>query len=294
MAHKSTHENRVGETSPQRVQAGSKSRAERGSTISNASPAITPKEQIAALEAEVVLYRHALESLREEMQAFAYSVSHDLRAPLRAIEGFSKIVLEDFSSTIDPEGRKFLQNIVSNSQHLSSQLDDLLLFYRLGKNPPRKGTIKPGAIVADLCKEQEASYPDRQFEFTITDLPCAFADGELLKHVFSQLVSNAAKFTNQRNPGKIEISGHEEEGATIYFVRDNGAGFDMQYADKLFQVFQKLHIGPDYTGNGIGLAIVKRIVCAHGGCVWAEAEPEKGACFRFSLPREESQQQVAA
>jgi len=250
------------------------------------------------LEAEIALYRSALEKSRDELQMFAYSVSHDLRAPLRAIEGFSRILLEDFSKALDPEAQRFLKHITANTQHLSSQIDDLLRYYRVGKNAPAKIEVDTNAI----CQEAllAASSPaSKKANVVRHDLPAVAADPVQLREIFTQLIGNALKFSGQRNTPKIEIGSKVESGATTFYIKDNGVGFDEKHADKLFQVFQKLHSVTDYPGNGIGLAIARRLVEAHGGCIAAKAKPEAGATFCFCLPTafsptECNQQAVAA
>lgn len=241
------------------------------------------KGSVQELEAEIALYRHALEKSREELQAFAYTVSHDLRAPLRAIEGFSRILLDDFSGELSPDAQRFLKHIVVNTRLLGSQVDDLLKFYRLGKNPP-------GRILVDtneVCRQTVAvlkgpGSPEAKVEQQ--DLPAVWADPVQLREIFSQLIANAFKFSIKNAAPRIEIGATVEPAATTFFVRDNGVGFDERHAHRLFQVFQKLHSSSDFSGNGIGLAIVKRLVDAHGGCVSAKGSCEGGATFYFSLP----------
>jgi light-regulated signal transduction histidine kinase (bacteriophytochrome) len=234
------------------------------------------------LEAEIALYRHALEKGREEFKAFAYAVSHDLRAPLRAIEGFSKILLEDFSKELSAEPQRFLNHIIANTQQLSSQLDDLLKFYRSSKHEPTKIQVNPNAICQEILSELDGQLSG----VTVVQegLPRVLADPVQLREIFLQLLSNALKYSAKSGKPRIEIGARKEPGATTFFVRDNGIGFDTRKAEKLFQVFQKMHSPTDFPGNGIGLAIAKRLVEAHGGCISAEAEPGKGAVFCFSLP----------
>lgn len=252
-------------------------------TLSERSPvggsSASPRHE---LEGEIALYRYALEKAREEFKAFAYAVSHDLRAPLRAIEGFSKILLEDFSKELSAEPRRFLTHIISNTQQLSSQLDDLLRFYRCSKEDPTKLRVDPN----DICKEVLGEFDERLSGVSVVqeELPAVHADPVQLREIFVQLLSNAIKYSAKNPKPKIEIGARQEAGATTFFIRDNGVGFDAQKAEKLFQVFQKLHSASDFPGNGIGLAIAKRLVEAHGGCLSAEAEPGKGAVFCFSLP----------
>jgi signal transduction histidine kinase len=236
----------------------------------------------AALEADLAVYRSALEQSRAEMQAFAYSVSHDLRAPLRAIEGFSRILLDDFSAELSPDARRFLKNIVTNSETLSSQMEDLLRFYRLGKNSP----VRINADADAICREAIAALPPEAAARVriAAPLPQVFADPVQLREIFSELLRNAAKYA-KNTQGTIAVQAGVETDAVRFSVSDDGIGFESKYADRLFQVFQKLHPPSEFPGNGIGLAIVKRLVQAHGGCVDAQGIAGKGATFSFTLPR---------
>jgi light-regulated signal transduction histidine kinase (bacteriophytochrome) len=242
------------------------------------------QEQITALEAELALYREALKNSREDMQAFAYSVSHDLKAPLRAIEGFSKILLEDFSKQLPAEAQRFLQHIVTNTETLGGQIEDLLKYYRAGKNPPAPQPVDLDSV----CREIISTLPPADIDrVTILEkLPTVKGDPVQLREVFAQLIGNGLKFSKKAENQKVEVSGTVEKAATRVSVRDHGVGFDPKHATKLFQVFQKLHSISDFPGNGIGLAIVKRLVLAHGGCVEADAVPEQGATFSVTLPNE--------
>ena len=240
------------------------------------------QEQVMALEAELALYREALRNSREDMQAFAYSVSHDLRAPLRAIEGFSKILLEDFASELSAEAQRFLKHIVSNTETLSTQIDDLLKYYRAGKNSPAYAAVDLDSVCREILSTLPREEADR-VKITAT-LPTVSGDPVQLREILAQLISNGLKFSkNARNPA-VEISARTEKEATRVSIRDYGVGFDPKHSSKLFQVFHKLHAGTDFPGNGIGLAIVKRLVLAHGGCVEADAAPQEGATFSISLP----------
>lgn len=247
---------------------------------SSADLGATPTRQ--AFEAEIALYRHALERAREDFKAFAYSVSHDLRAPLRAIEGFSKILLEDFASELSPEPRGYLNHVIANSQTLGRLLDDLLKFYRVSKDAPTKIPVDADRI----CKEALSALDGLSTKASIEQqkLPIVQADPVQLREIFSQLLANALKFSANSQCPKIEIGSRSEPGAITFFVRDNGVGFNPKKAERLFQVFQKMHSPEEFGGNGIGLAIVKRLVEAHGGCITADAEPDKGAVFCFALP----------
>lgn len=243
-----------------------------------------------------------LKSANGELEAFAYSVSHDLRAPLRAIDGFSRILLETHTASLNEEGARYFNLIRDNARRMGQLVDDLLAFSRLGKQPLKKETVSPLVIVSRALEELHAEQDGREVELIIGDLPDCEADPALLKQVFLNLLSNALKYTRAREKARIEvgaltISDFRSQiadwdsyplkseilnlNSKIYFVRDNGVGFDMKYADKLFGVFQRLHRAEEYEGTGVGLAIVQRIVHRHGGQVWAEAEVDKGATFYF-------------
>jgi light-regulated signal transduction histidine kinase (bacteriophytochrome) len=221
-----------------------------------------------------------------------------LRAPLRAIDGFSRIVLEDYAAPLAEEGKAYLQLVRDNTRQMGQLVDDLLAFSRLSRQALSKQAVDPGKIVraclAELQKEQEG----RQLELVIGDLAPCQADPMLLKQVWTNLLSNSLKYTRKREAARIEIGSRTEQRPlasgqvsrpsgpgteTVYFVKDNGAGFDMQYAHKLFGVFQRLHRAADYDGTGVGLAIVQRIITRHGGRVWAEAQLNRGATFSFTL-----------
>jgi light-regulated signal transduction histidine kinase (bacteriophytochrome) len=241
------------------------------------------QEQISALEAELAVYREALKNSREDMQAFAYSVSHDLKAPLRAIEGFSRILLDDFSAELNEDAQRFIKHIVANAETLSSQIEDLLKYYRCGKNTPARIPVDLQGVCAEIISTLPPEEGGRAK--IVGELPTVLGDAVQLREVFAQLIGNALKFSkNARNP-TVEISAAMEKDATRISVRDFGVGFDPKHATKLFQVFQKLHAGTEFPGNGIGLAIVKRLVLAHGGCVEADAAPQEGATFTVTLPR---------
>ncbi|HYE30887.1 MAG TPA: ATP-binding protein [Methylomirabilota bacterium] len=228
-----------------------------------------------------------IETMRREMDSFTYSVSHDLRAPLRAIEGFTRILTEDYSNQLDAEGQKFLSYVVANSQHLGRLIDDLLVYHRLGKAQLTPAPIEMAELFRDVIAEQRAlekKSPERTFHVEVPGLLPATGDRNLLRQAITQYVSNALKFTRGTKDTRLEVGSYTENNEHVYFLKDNGIGFDMQYANKLFQVFQKLQRQDEFEGNGIGLAMVDRIIKRHGGRVWAQAEPDQGATFFFSLP----------
>jgi signal transduction histidine kinase len=232
-------------------------------------------------------HHHAelLEVANKELEGFSYSVSHDLRAPLRAIDGFSRIIAEDLGERLDDDSRRMLNVIRSEAQRMSRLIDDLLAFSRLGRQQVVPEPIDMHALAQEVFDELAALAPGRQLHLVLHPLPPAIGTPSMVRQAWVNLLSNAIKFTHGREPGVIEIGTQVGElGAPIYYVKDNGAGFDMRYADKLFGVFQRLHSGEKFEGTGIGLSLVKRIVERHGGRVWAEAEVDHGATFYFTLP----------
>lgn len=226
-----------------------------------------------------------IETAHQELESFSYSVSHDLRAPLRAVDGFSYAVLEDFGEQLPEQGRHYLQNIRGGAQQMGALIDDLLTFSRLSRLPLNKRAAETDRLVRAALAELNFQQNGRQVDVRIGNLPFCLGDPALLKQVWLNLLSNALKYSRQRETAVIEVgcmqgSGKDEK---IYFVRDNGTGFDMRYADKLFGVFQRLHRAEEFEGTGVGLAIVQQIVHRHGGRVWAEAAPDQGATFYFTL-----------
>jgi len=224
-----------------------------------------------------------LEALNKELEAFSYSVSHDLRAPLRAIGGFSNILLKDFAPKIPDEARRLLNIVVSSATQLSHMIDGLLEFSRLGRQPLSMYPADFNNLVKQILNELHSEHKQR-VELQLGDLPPCLGDPALLKQIFTNLLSNAFKFTTQTQHPVIEIGSRPGDREHIYFVRDNGIGFDMQYAERLFGVFVRLHSEREFAGDGLGLATAQRIIQRHGGRIWAEAEPNKGATFFFTLP----------
>ena len=228
-----------------------------------------------------------LEISNKEMESFSYSVSHDLRAPIRAINGFSKIVEKKYSSNIDEEGKSLLSTITGEAIRMGQLIDDLLAFSRLGKKEIQKAKVNmtdlAKEVVNEIIKINEQNY---QAKITIDNLPTAECDRGLIKQVFVNLIGNALKYSFQSTSPTIQVGSYLEGNSTIYYVKDNGVGFDMKFYDKLFGVFQRLHNPADFSGTGIGLAIVKRIIIRHGGKVWAEGKVNNGATFYFSLPHQ--------
>ena len=226
-----------------------------------------------------------LEFANRELESFSYSVSHDLKAPIRAIQGFSRILIGEHAAQLNTEGLRLLNVITSNTKFMAALIDDLLALSRLGRHEIRKGSINLTAMARQVFEQLKSQEPERDLQFIIKDLPPAHGDPSLIKQVMMNLLTNAVKYTKQRKTAVIEVDGKDEEKETIYYVKDNGIGFDERYADKLFGVFQRLHSGEEYEGTGVGLAIVKRIVERHGGRVWAEGKVDEGATFYFTLPK---------
>jgi PAS domain S-box-containing protein len=221
----------------------------------------------------------------EELEGFTYSVSHDMRAPVRAIDGFTRILTEEYSNALDDEGRRLLEIVRQNTEKMGQLIDGLLALSRLGREKLVFADIDMAELAKGAFEEQKAAGGHlRNIAFTMDDLPVAYGDKRLITQVFHNLLANAIKFTRREPEAIIEIGHLQSASEDIYFVRDNGVGFDMGHAQKLFGTFQRLHGANEFEGSGIGLATVRRIIDRHGGRVWAEAEPNRGATFYFSLP----------
>lgn len=241
----------------------------------------------AEMERRVAERTAQLETANRELEAFSYSVSHDLRAPLRAVDGFARILLDEYRDKLDEEGRRLLHVIREGAAQMGQMINDILAFSRAGRFELNRSTVDMTAlargVAAELCPLEEG----RTVNITVHDLPAAHGDPAMLRQVFANLIGNAVKFTAKKKAALIEVGAQPAERETVYYVRDNGAGFDMRYADRLFGVFQRLHSTEEFEGTGIGLAIVKRIIARHGGRVWAEGKVGKGATFYFTLPTRE-------
>ena len=221
----------------------------------------------------------------KEMEAFSYSVSHDLRGPLRAIDGFTQILVEQYNDKLDDEGKRITSVIRASTVQMGKLIDDLLSFSRLGRQAVKKDPVIMGPLVEGVYRELKLNLPDRKIKFTLKELPDARADAAMIRMVWTNLLSNAIKFTKNTEAAMIEVGSTSDKDTITYYIKDNGAGFDMQYADKLFGVFQRLHSVEEFEGTGVGLANVKRIIERHGGTVRAEAKVGEGATFYFSLPK---------
>jgi PAS domain S-box-containing protein len=255
---------------------------DQGVLVSSAIRDVTELKQTQALQQRTA----QLEVANKELEAFSYSISHDLRAPLRAIDGFSRIVLEEFAEHLPEEGKDYLKSVRGNAQQMGRLVDDLLTFSRLGRLPMLKKDLDTAKIVRQSLEDLSTEREGRRIDITIGDLPRCDAEPILLKQVWINLLSNAIKYTRGRAVANIEIGCRvdaDSPGKSTFFVKDNGVGFDMRYVEKLFGVFQRLHRAEDYEGTGVGLAIVQRIIHRHGGRVWAEAQLGQGATFSFTL-----------
>jgi PAS domain S-box-containing protein len=237
----------------------------------------------ASLEQRVLERTAQLEGANKELEAFSYSVSHDLRAPLRAISGFSRIVLEDHSAALDADGLRYLHLVEKSAGQMGQLIDDLLTFSRTGRQALTVQTVSTADTVQACLSDLQGMQENRHVTINVGELPDCEADAHLLKQVWLNLLENALKYTRKRDPAVITIGCRRKDATDSYFIQDNGAGFDMKYADKLFGVFQRLHLADDYEGTGLGLALVQRIVQRHGGRVWAEAKLNLGATFHFTL-----------
>ncbi len=225
-----------------------------------------------------------LESVNNELEAFTYSVSHDLRAPLRAVNGYAQVLVEDYSSSLDSEGKRILENVRYNAAKMGTLIDELLAFSRLGRKELKKTNINMNELVEGVFITIDKTVPHKA-EIRTGTLHTIMADYGLIHQVVFNLVSNAVKYTSKRPKPLVEISSEEKENEVVFVVKDNGAGFDMKYAHKLFGVFQRLHSNEEFEGTGVGLAIVQRVISKHGGRVWAEGVQGKGATFYFSLTK---------
>lgn len=236
------------------------------------------------LEQRVAERTAQLKAINQELEAFAYSVSHDLRAPLRAMDGFSQALLEDYEAQLDAVGRDYLRRVRAASQRMAQLIDDLLKLSRLSRGELHCERVDLSALARDVVVELRQRQPERQVDVTIAPQLVVYGDARLLQIVLENLLGNAWKFTGKMAAARIELGVMEHEGQLTYFIRDNGAGFEMTYVDKLFGAFQRLHQNAEFEGTGIGLATVQRIIHRHGGHIWAESVVGQGATFYFTLP----------
>lgn len=220
-----------------------------------------------------------------ELESFSYSVSHDLRAPLRAIDGYARMLLEDHAAALSAEGQRLLHVVRDSAQHMGRLIDALLSFSRIGRQPLSVRAIDMTSLARGVLDDLLRSGDDAAPEVTLGPLPAAAGDETLIRQVLANLIGNAFKFSRSRPHPRVEIGARVEGREAVYFVRDNGVGFDPRYAEKLFQVFARLHRADEFEGTGVGLALTQRILHRHGGRIWAESDVDKGATFSFTLPR---------
>ncbi len=235
---------------------------------------------------ELDLRTAELEASNHELESFSYSVSHDLRAPLRGIAGFSRILLEDYADQLDEEGKRYLNIIQGDVRKMGKLIDDLLALSRFGRREMRVAAFEMENLARAVFKDLQELEPGRDLQIQIKPMPAARGDRDMIRQVLVNLLANAVKFTRTKETAVIEVSGWSAEAETVYCVRDNGVGFEMEYAGKLFGVFQRLHSEDKFEGTGVGLAIVHRIIQRHGGRVWGEGKVDGGATFCFTLPQE--------
>jgi signal transduction histidine kinase len=225
-----------------------------------------------------------IRQLNTELEAFSYSVSHDLRSPLRVIDGYASILHEDYHDKLDAEGKSVVDIIVNNARRMGQLIDDLLDFSHMSRKQISRSHISFEDLVSKICHEQKKNMGLDHVQFRIEPLESAYADLKMMEQVWTNLISNAVKYSSKQEAPFVTIGSERHNGDTCFFVKDNGVGFDMEYKDKLFGVFQRLHKAEEFPGTGVGLAIVKRIIARHGGTVWAESVPDNGATFYFTLP----------
>lgn len=250
------------------------------------SERVEAEERISELNSELQHQVNQLAEANRELESFSYSVSHDLRAPLRAVNGFARILAEEQGHALTADGRRLLGVILDNSVKMGHLIDDLLAFARLGQTPVTRGSVDMGRLAREIIDELCQSGDCKAAVFSVDDLPPARGDRALLRQVWMNLIANAVKFSRPRPHPLVEVGYRQGAGECQYFVRDNGVGFDMSHAEQLFGVFKRFHKAEQFPGTGVGLAIVQRIVSKHGGQVWAESQVDRGAAFYFSLPTE--------
>ena len=238
----------------------------------------------AELERRVREHTAELAAANQELEAFSYSVSHDLRAPLRHIDGFAGLLAKHLEPTLDETGRRYLTMVSGSAKQMGALIDDLLAFSRIGRAELRRTRVDLAGLVREVLAILDPETAGRDIDWGIGDLPEVQVDPQLLRLVLQNLIGNALKYTRPRPQARIEMGARREGAEIVLFIRDNGVGFDMRYVERLFGVFQRLHTSAEFEGTGIGLATVRRIVHRHGGRVWAEGEVDRGACFYVALP----------
>jgi len=262
--------------------------------VMRAEQQIKPSKEVEDLKAALEELEHRLarrtaelEAAHKELEGFSYSISHDLRAPLRAVNGFARIALEEYGPQLPEEGRRYLERIRNAGEKMGELIEGLVAFSRFGRQSFKRETVDADKVLQSALEELRTEQAGRQIEWRIGKLPSCNADPVLLRQVWINLLANAIKFTRERKPAIIEAGCVRQDDENICFVRDNGAGFDMQYSSKLFGMFQRLHRTDEFEGLGIGLAIAQRIIHRHGGRIWAEGKVDGGATFYFTVDGED-------
>jgi light-regulated signal transduction histidine kinase (bacteriophytochrome) len=241
------------------------------------------EEALRKSEATLLAANAALQAANRELETFTYATSHDLRAPVNRMHGFAHVLLNEHAAEMSNDARHCVDMIHESAEHLGKLINSLLHFSRLSQQPLTHESVNTRMLVDDVLRDMAAQLQGRRVEILVGELPAVPADPQLFKQVWVNLLSNAIKFTRGRDPAVIEVGHEMRDGTLVYFVRDNGSGFDMRYADKLFTVFQRLHREEDFEGVGVGLAFVQRIVNRHGGRIWAQGMKDEGATFYFTL-----------
>lgn len=255
-----------------------------GTLVMSAIRDITERKRV---EKETNKLNAQLETANKELEAFSYSVSHDLRAPLRHISGFVEMLKEHAGTQLDAKGQGYMDTIMNSAKRMGNLIDDLLIFSKTGKSDMRMGKVNLDRLAREVVKDLQTDLQGREVVWKFDRLPEVYGDAAMLRQVWVNLIGNAVKYSRPRAQAEIEIGAKQDEKETVFFVRDNGVGFDPQYAGKLFGVFQRLHSSDEFEGTGIGLANVRRIIFRHGGRTWAEGHLDGGAVFYFSLPKRE-------
>jgi signal transduction histidine kinase len=258
--------------------------------LSTYDAAIQRNKELIRTQEELRRLNEKMEAANNELESFSYSVSHDLRAPLRHISGFAGMLGRSAGGKLEPREQGFLATITKSAAQMSRLIDDLLDFSRMGRTELRRSVIDLNAMVQEIIHNLEPETKDRKIQWKIDPLPQVRADPAMMRQVLTNLLANAVKYSRPREVAEITVGGQDSPQETMLFVRDNGVGFDMQHAEKLFGVFQRLHTVQEFEGTGIGLANVRRIIARHGGRTWAEGKVGEGATFSFTLPKGESQQ----
>jgi PAS domain S-box-containing protein len=254
-------------------------------TINDMTERMQAESEIRDLNRQLQAQAESLTAANRELEAFSYSVSHDLRSPLRAIDGYTRILSEEYSSSLDAEGRRLCAVVTNETRRMGQLIEDLLAFSRAGRAEMHPSPVDMEALARSAFEELTMPEDRQRIEFKVGELPAAEGDPILINQVWTNLLANAIKFSSRQERALIEVEGRQTDDEALYFVRDNGAGFPMKYADKLFGVFERLHHESDFQGTGVGLAIVQRIVNRHGGRIWAESKANQGATFYFTLRR---------